>query len=738
MLGFEFEFKKNNVLTVFMGQLLINSLEFSSFLKKIYDKNLRPDVVIFIYPYYLLEEVKGYIADSLIDITRYGDLVPIKFYGFDIQGMIKQDHSLNDLNLKFDNNELRREIIRNGINFLIKGRENDVITKAPSGTVFIKPSGSTLEEFIYASQLARGYAESQFLAFGLLGNAPDLKKISWIYIDTASISGVIESVIYYIHKFSKSTCKKIKYKSFSSYSGLEACKPDEPESIWVIISASSSKNLGKKIIEEWCMPAGNVMTILSYAGVDSDIAKGNSILHCVNHISNRQKNTNSPIRVQVRGESFVAEISTPKKIIIKEVHKPDLLGKSIVVFSESQILSCNTKSNPTSGGNVKAKKIFFNYKKFIDHAEYNGRFKKWIYQLVRWEIPRNLGAVICMGSGDHSLFKDRVFEELASAGFDCGQIKSINYDSSDFSGYEDIADKAVLILSPAISSGRMFLDVNRSLRLAEHKGARIFASIYSMPSSKSEYTNFKNSITYGVDGFKYRFIDLYHFFNGHKCDSSWDMELDVVNKILDIDDSEYWQKRKYQLERTGDGLDGILGCNISDIDQKLSFSRDFAFWPPGYEPEDVAAEAVFATIAAVLENLRENKIGEDTLKSTVYEHYILDPENFIRLNDPLIQSCLWRAASPAELDYRSSDGDSMDMSHIILKLVKSKSGPRGQAALDLLMGLATRKIKLVQSHLSQLIMDVKNIFNEKHENLLLSYIEEELLDYRDNTAANLN
>lgn len=276
----------------------------------------------------------------------------------------------------------------------------------------------------------------------------------------------------------------------------------------------------------------------------------------------------------------------------------------------------------------------------------------------------------------------------------------------------------------------MFIDVNRSLRLANHEGARIFAAVYSIPTSKAEYVNFKNSIAHGIDGFKYKFIDLYHFFNGHKSDSSWDMELEVIRKLTSTETPPaYWIERKEKLEKTGTGLDKLIGCHISSASKQLTFTKDFAFWPTKYEPKEIFPETVYATISAVLENLRENTISGDTLKSTAYEHYILDPENFIRFNDPLIQSCLWRAASPSELDYRCSDGDSMDMSHIILKLIKSKHTDRGQASLDLIMGLATRKIKLVPEHLNELILEASKIFTEDHETAILNYINSELVGH---------
>lgn len=408
MLGFEFELASENCLGIFVGQSSLSNTEFASLIKNIYDKNLRPNRIVFLFPKFLYPSINEQIDSCNTDIVRYGKNVPVLFLSFDVQGLLSREKTIHDDFKTLDLNEFQKQFIMNGCNFLIKGREADIITKAPSGTIFIKPSGSTLEEFIYASQLSRNYYESQFLAFCLLTIAPDLSKILWIYIDTASISGIVESIIYYVHKFTNSICKNIKYKSFSSYSGLNSNTPNEPELVWVIISASSSKNLGKKIIEEWSVPPSNVVTILSYDEADTSSSRGNYVLHSINHISKRQKNLNAPIRVQVKGESFVAEIATPKKVLIKEAHKPDTVNKNIAIFAKSNVFTCNTKAGSAGGGNVRAKRVFFNYKNFIKHDEFKEQFEKWISRLVKWEIPKNLGAIITMPGSDHTKFRERM------------------------------------------------------------------------------------------------------------------------------------------------------------------------------------------------------------------------------------------------------------------------------------------------------------------------------------------
>jgi hypothetical protein len=309
------------------------------------------------------------------------------------------------------------------------------------------------------------------------------------------------------------------------------------------------------------------------------------------------------------------------------------------------------------------------------------------------------------------------------------------YAPDDENKFETIGEGAVLVLASAVSSGRSFIDINRSLRFSKHSGMRIFITPFTTASSENEFTNFERSLCQGPPGFKYIYKSFKTIYVGDNSHITWDIEKGIVKKLIDsvsdpdVDERcEYWLKRKSQLEREGSGIFDQIGLHYQDTSKPLTFSPDFAFWSGHYDSDNVNNASVFATVAAVLQNLRENEIDGITLKSNVYKHFVLDPENFVRFNDPILQSCLWRAAMPQELDYRRSDELSNDIQRIFSKILQSSDSPRGEVALDLLMAIALDWIKLVDKSLKQLLNDAEKYLLNPQAKLLVKYLKDKHID----------
>ena len=256
------------VLVIFSGQLEGDELVYSQLIETGFRKHPnRPEEVFFIYPSYIDDVISEFFENgerAFENIVRYGVEIPVTFLPFDKKGEL----SLKEVHLRSlvceDLTELRDQLVGNGIFNLAKIRKNDVIQKAPSGTVFIKPSGQEYDEFIKASELAVGYSENQFVGFSLLSRAPKDRDIKRIYIDTNSISSFIESLLYYWARFSCSKCKTAVYYSYSSYGGMDAAKPEDAEDVWLIISASRTNSMGIKMACSWGLKDDQVITLLSY------------------------------------------------------------------------------------------------------------------------------------------------------------------------------------------------------------------------------------------------------------------------------------------------------------------------------------------------------------------------------------------------------------------------------------------------------------------------------------------
>lgn len=725
MFLFDSEFNLNNekheALVIFSGQLEGSAEDYGySFESKMRNDNPRPRMVFFIYPNYLIQEIRDISGSGTAfydNIIRYGENTPVIFCSFDDFGCLSVERAIFTNKKNINLSGFLDSIVKDGVLSLAKKRKDSVILKSPPGTVFVKPSKKQLDEFIQASGLTVGYSENQFLAFSLLKFRPRNIDIKNIYIDTSGISSFIEALTYYLYRFSSEVCKSVKYHSFNSYFGLNTQKPDDTTDIWVIISASNSNSLGKKIVKEWSVTNEQVVTVLSYND-KSEGGKGDTIICNLSVISDRYKNPDkfvTPISVKVIGENFTAQVSEPNQVIIKNIHKTPEINKCINPYNNSNVFKCSK----TSSSDRAARPIFIDMAEVLDEDK---KLAEWIKSIATWYIPTTLKWIVYDENSESG-------KKLYSLVCNClpldSSITSLSFKDAET---EVSSDGAVLILEPVISDGKSLLRLNRNLRISGHNGNRIFLCPFVTASSKEKFVNFKKSLIFGPNNLKYQFFSYYELYIGHSdADSSWILERNVVENL----ESEFWQSRARVLNAEGTGIDGRVGTPSLTEDETLSFAQDFAFWNAGYNCDSINPEAVYTTVSSILQGLREKPYSDDdrdSLYSHVYQHSVIDPENFTRFNDGLLQSCLWRSANASEVDYKSSENLSESFAGILSRLIDDMSKGCKNSTLDLFMGVAVGKIALTKNVLNNLLKDGHNKLSKyKHAIELLDYINNEFL-----------
>ncbi|MFT6403090.1 MAG: hypothetical protein ACJA2D_002415 [Pseudohongiellaceae bacterium] len=735
MFVFECRTHDKDCLVFFLGQYANQSKSFLiESVQKAYLQHLTPELVLFVYPSYLESAIASLLAEEgvVTDLTRE-NYTPVLCFSFNANGQFVEENvlyqAIYDRSLK-DAVMIAGDVVKAGYDDLMRLRKKEVLVKSPAGTTFVKPSGGSLEEFIYAAQLARNNFEYQFLAFSLLSHAPKDVSVSTIYIDTTGIAPIAEAVVYYLSRFSGGQCKHITYKSFSSYSGLEETKkPENTRCSWVIISASSSTGLGKKLLGDWNLKPEQVVTILSYKPLltEGDENKGNAVVYCLNKFSKRDDKNYSPTKVQVQGESFSVEVSDPQRILLLKKFKPDIINESINPYIESNVFSVNRGERLLHVDYPELRKMYADDSGSLikEDAEKNHLYK-WIEQVVCWSIPKKFAAVIFEDTDECRLLLKDFKDVLGENHFMDYQVVK----HEDQKALNDLKCDAVLVLSPAVSTGHIFIDVNRALRLADHSGMRIFATPFVVAPSRDQFKNVNTSLTEGPNGFKYAYLQFRKMYLSSKNLSPWKKELDFVIKLInrcDEDDkrAEYWEQRKALLENYDAGLGKLIGNNYQAVDDVLELAPDFVFWPEGYDVNEVNASAVFATMGNILQNLRDNEIDGKQLSANIYQHSVIDPENFVRFNDPILQVCLWRCAMPGELDYRRSDTLSCDMQRILNKIFSSSDSKRGVTSLDLLIALAIRWIKLSDTEMDKVLKLAEKYLKQGYAQILIEYMIED-------------
>jgi hypothetical protein len=87
---------------------------------------------------------------------------------------------------------------------------------------------------------------------------------------------------------------------------------------------------------------------------------------------------------------------------------------------------------------------------------------------------------------------------------------------------------------------------------------------------------------------------------------------------------------------------------------------------------------------------------------------VLDPLNFFRYNDGLIQAALLRCASPAELDYTCHMDLSKQITELIIKMINCVEDEFGEALIEFLLALASSRLSVLPEQKAVLITTLKN------------------------------
>jgi len=707
MFTFEMHLNEQPVLALFCGRNLGSDFDYGSSLEislKKYQGSY--SAIIFLVPNYLRNYIRELIAENnrlVSNITRYGDHCCVMFYCFDEYGALECFDSITASSLPETNLDwLQKSIVECGISDLMSRRAQSVILAAPPGTTFKKPSSDEYVEFIKSSELAIGCAETQFIAFCLLAQRPK-SVVKSIYIDSASISSYVVALISYIREFSNTALLPLNYKSFNSYAGMKECEPDFKDDIWVIISASASNNMGRRILNEWKgLTHDQIVTILSFKStkLDDDGAEkgdGDKIVANILRYSMQKKNSvkaNKLIPLQVIGENFTAQIDPPQQVILRKPHLPNSAREFLIETAELNLFSMNKFDGR------KLRNICFNSLTFLksDLAE---AFYNWLKLTLIWNVPFGIKYVIFDKSDVASVEIFRFLFSILPK-----EIKGIDTNEID---KHDFGDCSVVVFAPVISSGRIFLKANRDLRMRSHSGPRIFFTICSLFKSQKNSEIFEKSLLQGPGSLKYKFFSFRSLILGDTENSKhWENEKAICEALSD----PVFKSRAALLQKESEGISNSIGMPSHISVPTLSFNKHFAFWSVDYEPSKISHGAVYVTLAAVLQNLRDKpSCDEDSLYFHVYKHAVLDPDNFSRFNEGVIQASLWRVAEDIEVNYKNLIDASSNFFAILTNLCKEDSNTN--ALSDLLLGIACGKIQLhagaIDAITSQLPSMIKNI-----------------------------
>lgn len=589
-----------------------------------------------------------------------------------------------------------------------------VLTKAPAGFLFSKPSSRSSNYFIRAENLLTEALHSHFLAFTCLKiikyATGGLREPDTVYLDTMSFLPVALSIQLFQEKFGKPTIQNI--KSFHSHDGLKDGPLPDGSSSLCLISASTNCGLAKEWIKVNGASPARVATFLSFL-TDSESCK---VLYTIEKPDDfesvsESESTEGRRLIRIHGERFVAQHTETRLLNISMGHLPEGLQNRFFSFMGKGLFTCFSQ--------ILNRERFRTVQVDKDKLVRTKEFTEWFQKVLMEESPASTSLII----HDDDLASERMAAEalkfLQARGLDCEVVSAAKFNPNEK------FDGSVIIVAAAAERGTLLLSISRRLRSAQRTGTRIYLVGALLGRSYELMNELGANLTQPPKGSrKYVFKPFIEIPAASlSCNNHWQQEYKLLSQMIAVDGSSASDPVK---ARVG-AFDKAGGYGLSDQ----------AFWPSSYQPgqmkltkgfafvngdNDVTVATctdIFLTILWILQNARESaKIADSKrLESGELQQVLLSPEIFSRYDDGIIQGAFLRAALPTELDYSAHETHSASMADIILRVVHGHGFERGDASMEFITALAIGKIRLHKEVEEKLRNNIKQALQGRVDNV---------------------
>ena len=626
--------------------------------------------------------------------------------------------------------------------------EGGGLIQAPKEYHYVKPSKKHAEKFIRASNVLELDGAANIISFWLL---PFLwkKNIKNIVVDTSGIAAVGWSLAHLV-SFYGGAASLHTVTSHSSYDGLKDLIIKNPGNTFVLISATTSGDLRNELIEKGVSDL-NLHTLF-YLGEGAEEA--GSILCDLTKRDELDSMGIIPFKSYKKGScpfcsrksypiSLVGDQFSPEptKIVEIEINKTDLSlpqHKVIERLAGTGVLSVHK----TIGSRIQ--EFYFNveaiYKKPPKNApNYKDRLalheevsKRWNGMVARGS-PVSLNRLVYADYPySHELAKST--KRIISKHHSFDDLKML--DSRSLKSAAPTPETAALVVVSCIDDSQNLMGINRDLRSAQPNGNTTYISPIFRGTSRQERERIRSNLTYGENG-----INTFSLYSIYPIDlpeetenQSWRQEIYLLNEFfvwLDAQDiprpGEFVDRVTYLTEIPRDGMSNRLFWPNSSC-KELSIRPDFTLLDTRGGSRELSQADIYVVVSAVFHSLRQGVKGKPKLEYKTYSRSVISPDNFQRLNDGIIQAAMLRAACDYELAYGSSDFNvSKRMRNLLLSFVNKADEEDGEALMEFLLAMASKRLTLHQNHTHEVMTAVDISSNvPDYYKLFAKYINSQL------------
>jgi hypothetical protein len=570
-----------------------------------------------------------------------------------------------------------------------------VLLQAPSGYAYQKPSGARSEYFLKPDLGLDSSASVGLVALALFarlyaGRLEGFADLQSIFVDTMAIAPVAYALRELLELCGHD--KPFHIESFHSYGGFESVTRPLPRTSLCLISASSSMALHREWVAEKHVSLDEVATLLTFTTAGKLASE--ALLALV-----PPKSVAAPgpaqLAIRIKGETFLPEQETAKKVLLSDQHHRS--DDDVALFRQLAGTGVFDIYRRPARAASKVRALFIDGEALLQQQG----FLEWLERQLLQSVKAATGLIVFQDDGPSRQLADlvRIFCEQRFS------LPSVNVISAQQLANATVGrTTGVVVCSSVAGKGSQLLEISRALR-DKHDGPRLNVIGYQVTETRGELTTLRSNLAHSK-GVPHEVARYGYAAVGTQLSSSFEQEVKLFYGPNDRSrpPPPALAHRASLLGGTYPIAALALLPHGAKVTCAMRLRPGFAYWPDGYEAEPYQPE-VLATVAVLLQRAREHdKLPDDRrLASGSYRHVVLDPENFARFNDGVLQSALLRCAYPSELDYRSDHAASDFLRALILRALARAEQEAGEATLEFLLALKMRRLQLSKVHLSDVL-----------------------------------
>ena len=586
----------------------------------------------------------------------------------------------------------------------------DSVLKAGHESYFILPAGNFATHFIRIGNIFKESEEINMLSIFLLPHLKDNPEI--IYCDTPTIFSLIYACILYKNLIGENPKYNPRIKFYSSYNVTRDIVENTEKAIF-IVSTSINGSLPTKLNDvgiDW----SKIVVLYSFDQTEplryNVLCKQTSDQYVSSDFESlkpedfKKRFPNRTFEIKFENEQFIPTSPTISKILLTQNDARKTLSRFMHNYLAYDFISCYKGKNSMS----KTRDLYFDVSKLLRsfNEEDPNYFEKKTKQLLINQLPINITSIVYVDDDESKYLADKIKDYYNTAHkkeVNCVSYKNLKLEVGLTS------PSCYLICSSCISNGKKISEVSRKLRSQEHSQIIYFNGFVRCIDDEA-YKNLKSNIKYGKYSFTtYSFITVDEILlpNEDSDTISWESEKELLTSLLEgfnefetdtlinEETKNFFKLRYDELVDNQEGLVNNVFLNKSNGD-RLLLNKNFAFFDfETWKPNDIQQSKVYFTILSVLHNYRIEK----KIKQTIYERFILDPENFNRYNDGIIQASILRAATTKELNYQIDSVASSKVTNIIISEIQDSEN-KDTAPYEFLMAICIGKLTLCNNDLN--------------------------------------